>query len=73
MQFIDGASNDVAKVYLNGALIHTGTSWEDYFRDFAGGVPFAVDSMMFRTAGAAAPANSGKGFLIDNFSSLSGQ
>jgi hypothetical protein len=72
INFIDGASNDVVKVYLDGALIHTGTTWEDYFRDFAGGLPHAVDSMMFRTAGTAAPANSGKGFLIDNFSSSSG-
>ena len=72
MQFIDGPSNDIVKVYLDGVLIHTGTTWEDYFRDFAGGVPFAVDSMMFRLAGTAAPANMGNGFLIDNFTSFSG-
>lgn len=72
MQFIDGASNDVVKVYLDGALIHTGTSWEDYFRDWEGGFPRPVDSIMFRTAGTAVPANSGNGILIDNFSSFSG-
>jgi IPTL-CTERM motif len=72
MNFIDGASNDVVKIYLDGVLIHTGTSWEDYYRDFAGGVPFPVDSIMFRVAGTAFPENSGKGFVIDNFRSFSG-
>ena len=72
MQFVDGPSNDIVKVYVDGALAHTGTSWEDYFRDFEVGVPHAVDSIMFRTAGTAAPANLGNGFLIDNFSEFSG-
>jgi hypothetical protein len=72
IQFVDGPSNDVVKVYLNGALIYTGTTWEDYFRDFAGGIPFPVDSIMFREAGTAVPGLLGKGFLIDNFSSTSG-
>jgi Cadherin-like beta sandwich domain len=73
MQFVDGPSNDVVDVYLDGVLIHTGTSWEDYYRDVApGGLPAPVDSIMFRTAGTAAPATSGNGFLIDNFSSYSG-
>lgn len=67
INFINGASNDVVKIYLDGVLVHTGTSWEDYYRDFAGGVPFAVDSIMFREAGTAVPATLGKGFLIDNF------
>lgn len=72
VQFVDGPSNDIVNVYLDGMLIHTGTTWEDYYRDFAGGVPFAVDSLMFRLAGTAAPSNSGKGFLIDNFSTSTG-
>lgn len=72
MQFVDGPGNDIVDVYLDGALIHTGTSWEDYYRDWAGGIPAPVDSIMFRTAGTAAPATSGNGFLIDNFSSFSG-
>ena len=72
VQFIDGPGNDIVKVYLDGALIHTGTTWEDYYRDFAGGIPHPVDSIMFREAGTAAPANLGKGFLIDNFSTFSG-
>lgn len=72
MQFVDGPGNDIVNVYLDGALIHTGTSWEDYYRDWAGGIPAPVDSIMFRTGGTAAPATSGNGFLIDNFSSFSG-
>jgi len=72
LQFVDGPSNDVVKVYLDGALIHTGTTWEDYYRDWAGGIPAPVDSMMFRVAGTAVPSVLGQGFLIDNFSSYSG-
>jgi hypothetical protein len=71
IQFIDGPSNDIVQVYLDGVLIHTGTSWEDYARS-VGGAPNPVDSILFRAGGAAAPVNMGKGFLIDNFSSYSG-
>jgi Cadherin-like beta sandwich domain len=70
IQFVDGPTNDVVNVYLDGSLVHTGTTWEDYYRDWAGGVTAPVDSMMFRVS-AAAPANSGNGFLIDNFTSFS--
>jgi uncharacterized repeat protein (TIGR01451 family) len=72
IQFIDGPGNDVVNIYLDGTLIHTGTTWEDYYRDFVSGIPFPVDSVMFRVAGTAVPATMGKGFLIDNFSSFSG-
>jgi hypothetical protein len=71
MQFIEGPNNDIVKVYLDGVLIHTGTSWEDYARG-AGGATNPVDSIMFRASGTAAPATLGNGFLIDNFSSYSG-
>src|SRR5688572_4536339 len=36
MQFVDGPANDVVKVYVDGVLGHTGTSWEDYFRECEG-------------------------------------
>jgi hypothetical protein len=68
MNFIDGDSNDVVKVYVDGVLEHTGTSWEDYFRDEEGNPTRTVDSINFRTGGAPAPATLGKGFLIDNLS-----
>jgi hypothetical protein len=75
MQFVAGPHNDVVKVYLDGTLIHTGTSWEDYFRYCAeqeGGTGGAhadqsrtVRSLMFRLKSPDASANAGKGFLID--------
>ncbi len=71
IHFIDGPANDVVQVYLDGVLIHTGTTWEDYYRDFEVGVPHGVDSMMFRVAGTAAPATLDHGFLIDNFTASS--
>lgn len=64
MYFVDGVENDVVKVYVDDALVHTGTSWEDYFRDNQPPLP-TVDSILFRTS-VAAPATAGNGFLIDN-------
>jgi hypothetical protein len=48
--------------------VHTGTSWEDYFRECEGNPTRPVDSMTFqaRSSGGTAPGTSGKGFLIDN-------
>ena len=68
MDFVAGAANDVVKVYVDGSLAHTGTSWEDYFRDCEGNPTRTVDSLLFRSSGTAQPANAGKGFLIDNLS-----
>lgn len=71
MDFVDGASNDVVKVYVDGVLKHTGTSWENYYRfdsEAAPNGPRIVNRMLFRTGGTAFPANAGKGFLIDNLS-----
>ncbi|HEY0099934.1 MAG TPA: thrombospondin type 3 repeat-containing protein [Pyrinomonadaceae bacterium] len=66
MNFVDGDSNDVVRVYVNGVLEHTGTSWEDYYRDVEENPTRTVDSILFRTSGAPAPATAGQGFLIDN-------
>ena len=85
IDFVDGPRNDVVKVYIDGTLVHTGTTWEDYFRwctESGGGVPNdaaadqsrTVDSLLFRVGGADGfthPANFGKGFLIDGLSYLS--
>jgi len=72
MQVNDGPSNDVVKVYIDGSLVHTGTSWENYYRydseASAEQSPRIVKSVIFRTAGTAAPGNDGMGFLIDNLS-----
>jgi hypothetical protein len=79
MDFKDGPRNDVVKVFVDGVLRHTGTSWEDYYRwcgESGGGTGTAtdqsrtVDSMIFqaRIGSGIAPATLGKGFLIDNLS-----
>lgn len=68
MQFVEGSANDIVNVYVDGVLLHTGTSWEDYFRDVEGNPTRTVNRVLFRTGGAAAPATAGKGFLIDNLS-----
>jgi hypothetical protein len=79
MDFVDGPRNDVVKVYVDGTLRHTGTSWEDYFRwctQSGGGTGTTtsdqsrtVDSMIFTVRGGQGenhPLNRGRGFLIDN-------
>jgi hypothetical protein len=77
--FVDGVSNiggtvygnDVLRIWLNGALIHTGTTWESYYynneRITAGSARVqAVDSMLFRVNSAAA-GTSGNGFYFEDF------
>src|SRR5882757_221876 len=77
MDFVDGPRNDVVKVYVDGTLRHTGTSWEDYFRwctESGGGTGTrardqsrTVDSMIFTVrSGQPHLDNLNKGFLIDN-------
>jgi hypothetical protein len=78
MDFVDGPSNDVVKIYIDGTLVHTGTSWENYYRFDPESNPTlesnsrTVDSLLFRESGTAHSANAGKGFLIDNVSLMSG-
>jgi hypothetical protein len=69
--FLDGPRNDVVQVYIDGVLVKTGTSWEDFFRFCEGNPTRTVDSMLIRTAGPAVPANAGNGFLIDNMGNAS--
>ncbi len=70
MDVVDGASNDVVEVYVDGVLVHTGTSWENYYRfdteASAEQSPRIVRTVLFRTSGTAIPANAGNGFLFDN-------
>jgi parallel beta-helix repeat protein len=77
VQFVDGVANDIVKVYIDGNLIHTGTTWEDYFRDGEVNPTRTVDSMLFQARSTAtppvtAPATLGNGFLIDNLTLYSG-
>jgi hypothetical protein len=67
MDFVEGAANDIVKVYVDGVLDHIGTSWEDYYRDCELNPTRTVDSVLFRTGGTAAPDTLGFGFVVDNF------
>jgi hypothetical protein len=71
--FVDGPHNDVVQVFLDGQLVVTGTTWEDFERfgpssDGGGGGLAPVNSLLFRAGGTAAPATLGNGFYIDNVS-----
>ena len=72
IDLVDGPSNDVVKVYVDGVLKHTGTTWENYYRFDTQDATYssvpAVNRMLFRTGGTSNPATQGKGFLIDNLS-----
>ncbi len=73
MDLIVGPRNDVVSVYVDGVLMHTDTSWEDYFRWCeASGVSRTVDSVLFRTGGTVRPLTVDNGFLIDNLTTTSG-
>ncbi len=70
MDFVDGPGNDVVKIYVDGVLKKTGTSWENYYRfdpeqTGGGNLLSEVDTLIFRAGGTAAPATSGNGFLFD--------
>jgi hypothetical protein len=73
---LDGPSNDVATVWIDDVLAHTGTSWENYYRfdseAAAEQSPRIVKTVLFRTGGTAAPATNGNGLLFDNLSLTSG-
>lgn len=68
VSFVDGPRNDVVKVYVDGVLKKTGTSWEDYFRYCEGNPTRTVDSVLFRTGGTPAPGTLGLGYLVDGLS-----
>ncbi|MBU6159266.1 MAG: hypothetical protein KGP35_09615, partial [Bacteroidetes bacterium] len=85
INFVDGVStvggvvfgNDVVKIWLNGTLIHTGTTWESYYYTNSGernsvtsgpGPRLqAVNSMLFRVSTPSAPATSNNGFYFEDF------
>lgn len=75
MDTLDGPANDVVKVYIDGALKKTGTSWEDYYRydpeAIAEQSPRIVKTVLFRESGTVTPADAGKGFLVDNLTTES--
>jgi hypothetical protein len=74
MDLLEGPSNDIVKVYVDGSLRHTGTSWEDYYRyDCEAathlGKPPAVNRILYRTSSVPnAPLTALHGFVFDNLS-----
>ncbi|MFI4861377.1 MAG: PEP-CTERM sorting domain-containing protein [Phycisphaerales bacterium JB063] len=71
IDFNEGSNNDVARYYVNGVLVNTDTSWENYYETFEAashpnGVP--VQTFLFRVSGLAAPGLAGGGFLFDDVS-----
>jgi hypothetical protein len=73
--FVPGPGNDVVRIYVDGALKATGTSWENYYRYDPGqagnhNVVPVTRTLLFREGGSvsAAPATTGNGFLVDNIS-----
>lgn len=71
IDFVDGigpgnTGNDIVNILVDGALVHTGTTWESYYDSLTGNPgPRAVDSLLFR-ASSAAPGTSGNGIYFDN-------
>ena len=73
MDLLPGPGNDIVEIYIDGNLVHTGTSWEDYYRYDPeqagnGNVVPSVRKLLFREAGAATSADQGNGFLLDDVS-----
>ena len=75
IDFKDGPANDQVKIYIDGSLKETGTTWEDYYRydteQAPGNKVPTVDKLLFRESGTPptydpnpGDAFSG-GFLID--------
>lgn len=69
LKFIDGPSNDVVRYFVDNSLVHTDTSWEEFYTNFQPalhplGVP--VQTLLFRISSAATSDVTGNGFYIDN-------
>ena len=74
--YVEGVSdgvygNDIVNIYLDGSLIHTGTTWESYYYTTTEGsytppTTQAVNSLLFRMSGTANDDNLGAGFYFDN-------
>jgi hypothetical protein len=79
MQFVEGDSNDVVKVFVDDVLEHVGKSWEDYYRLDTESSPTeprlsrTVDSLLFRLSGTAVPTTLLNGFLFEGVKLESGQ
>jgi hypothetical protein len=66
----DGAANDTVKIFIDGKLAKTGTTWEDYYRYDSEQTPQGnqvptIDKLLFRMSGTAAAATALNGFVVD--------
>jgi hypothetical protein len=66
---MDAVGNDIVNIYLNGALLHTGTSWESAYAPQ--GHAESIDSLHIQRSGdsggtAGIPAHLGGGLYFDN-------
>lgn len=77
IDLVDGPSNDIVQIFINDELVHTGTTWENYYRfdpesqgsphdESLENVSRTIDSLLFRAGGTAAPSTLGAGYLFDN-------
>jgi len=71
IDFKPGPHNDKVKVWIDGRLEASGTTWEDYYRydpeQLGNGnqVP-NVNKVLFRESGLPTPLDLGQGFLVDD-------
>jgi hypothetical protein len=71
IDFKPGPANDVVKITIDGSVVKTGTTWEDFYRYDPEQVPNQVpltNSLLFRESGSNDPLNAGGGFLVDGVS-----
>lgn len=77
IDLVPGPANDVVKVYVDGVLKITDTTWEDYYRydpeqTGNGNVVPSISKLLFKEGGSAVVGTAGNGYLIDNVSLMSG-
>lgn len=66
----DAVGNDIVNIYLNGTLLHTGTSWESFYAS-AQNHAESIDSLHIQRSGdtggtTGVPAHLGGGLYFDN-------
>jgi len=68
----DGVGNDVVRIFVDGALKHTGTTWENYYRydpeqaSSHNAIP-TTSKLLFAARGLPVPGiGDGQGYLFDN-------
>lgn len=71
---LDGTvhGNDIVKIFVNDALVHTGTTWESYWQTTTEGrtppTLTAIDTLLFRLSTDNSFVSNGGGYYIDNVS-----